>query len=87
MDKLSQDILLHQFLQHLNRVAEMDSQRIAKLKAGGNKNYDLLIQEEKVKSTLEELNKIGNDHVFDMIGQIREKFKVELKSFIIPKKK
>ncbi len=87
MDKLYQDILLHQFLKHLMGVAKMDLQRILTIKQKGNAHYNLLIQEEKVKETLEELGKIGNDHVFDMIGQIKDKFNVKLKSFEIPEKK
>jgi len=86
MDKLSQDILLHQFLQHLSKIAMMDLQKIKSEKAGGNKNYNLLIREERAKASLKELNKIGNDHVFDMIDQIRKKYKVELTSFERPKK-
>ncbi len=86
MDKLSQDILLHQFLQHLSKIVAMDLQFIEKQKAGGNKNYNLLIKEERAKASFKELSEIGNKHVFDMIDQIREKFKVELKSFERPKK-
>jgi len=86
MDKLSQDILLHQFLQHLSKIAAMDLQEIKRLKVGGNKNYQILVREEKAKKSLKELNKIGNDHVFDMIDQIRNKYKVELTSFERPKK-
>jgi len=81
MDKLSQDILLHQFMQHLSKIIVMDLQKIERLKAGGNKNYHILIKEENIKKSLKELNKIGNDHVFDMIDQIRDKYKVELTSF------
>jgi len=86
MDKLYRDILLHQFLQHLGKIANMDLQLIEKQKAGGNKNYNLLIREERAKASQIELNKIGNDHVFDMIDEIRKKFNVELKSFERPKK-
>jgi len=86
MNKLYQDILLHQFLQHLSKIVAMDLQIIEKQKAGGNKNYNLLIKEERVKASLKELNEIGNDHVFDMIDEIRKKYKVELKSFERSKK-
>lgn len=87
MDKLSQDILLHQFLQHLSKIIVMDLHEIEKLKAGGNKNFNILIKEENIKKSLKELNKIGNDHVFDLIDQIRDKYKVELTSFERPKEK
>ncbi len=87
MDKLYQDILLHQFLQHLMSVAKMDLQRILAIKQKGNAHYKMLIDEERVKDTLKELGTIGNDHVFSMIGQIKDKFNVELKSFEIPEKK
>ncbi len=86
MDKLSQDILLHQFLQHLSKIIVMDLQEIAAQNTGGNKNYHILIKEENIKKSLKELNKIGNDHVFNLIDQIRDKYKVELTSFERPKK-
>ena len=87
MDKLSQDILLHQFLKHLSNIIVMDLQEIERLKASGNKNFNILIKEENIKKSLKELNKIGNDHVHGVIDQIRDKYKVELTSFERPKEK
>jgi len=87
MDKISQDILLHQFLEGLYQKIGIEINKLDTEKAKGNKHYELLIREENAKATIADLNKIGGDLYWGILEDLKKKYGVELRSFKKKEKK
>ncbi len=87
MDKLYQDILLHQFLEGLYQKIGIEINKLDAEKAKGNKHFELLIREENAKATISDLNKIGGDLYWGILEDLKKKYAVELRSFKKKEKK
>jgi len=69
MNKLYQDILLHQFLEGLYQKIGIEINKLDTEKSKGNKHFELLIREENAKATIADLNKIGRGSVLGDTGR------------------